>query len=354
MNDQGTNTDDVDFTELQREAETDKYTDPAPVTAAHVLRSGPVMLRTPQEMVLDAVEMVKHDLPSDASPEVQTVVAEILNLMEALLASAQPITRMAMAEFALHRVVKAPNDLTLAKKVLGNLRRNLGGSVGLWFTRVRIATPPHVDVVIGLTASVLIFGGLFLFTGFGVFRAIGLSPTIASDDFLQSLVWLGAVGAFGSVISILTRLNDFAKKAETSAWLDFMNGFFKPVIGLAAADLFFILIQSRMLPLDFTAATQTYAFVGIAFVAGFSERLFKDLVSIVERSVGAAGERGIEFQRTGAQSRAMREVRRDLSGRTEVSRAEIYDSVDLGDLDEVVEPQWDENARARSGGEDGL
>ena len=111
---------------------------------------------------------------------------------------------------------------------------------------------------------------------------------------------LGAVGAFGSVISILTRLNDFAKKTQSSALLDFMNGFFKPVIGLAAADLFFVLIQSDILPLAFTTTqAATYAYVAIAFVAGFSERLFKDLVSIVERSVGAAGERGVGLQQTG-------------------------------------------------------
>ena len=281
MNDIDTTIDDVDHTEMRPEN---------------------VTVRPAQQMVLAAVERANRELPPDATPEVQAVVAELLNLMESLLASAQPITRMAMAEFALHRVIKAPNDLTLAKKVLGNLRRNLGGSFGLWVTRIRIATPPHVDVIIGLIASVATFGGIFLFTRFSFIEAISPQQGAVTDDIVRNLLSLGAVGAFGSVISILTRLNDFAKKQDTSAWLDVMNGFFKPVIGLAAADLFYILIKAGVVPISFTADSATYMFVGIAFLAGFSERIFKDLVSIVEKSAAATGERAAEFQGVGDSS----------------------------------------------------
>jgi hypothetical protein len=96
-------------------------------------------------------------------------------------------------------------------------------------------------------------------------------------------------------------------------------------------------------PLDFASdETTRFALIGIAFVAGFSERLVHDLASIVERSIGAAGERGIELQRTGMSPAARAEIAEGLSGRTEVSRAEIYDSVDLNELDEAVNTTWEE------------
>lgn len=342
---QATETDEVNYGELQQELRTDRFVDPDPVTAAAVL-SGAAG-RTPLQILLDAVELAKRDLPPDASDEVQNAVADLLRLMEALLDSSRAVTRMAMAEFALHRLIKAPTDLTLARRVIKDLRSAAGGRTGLWFSRFRAATPPHVDVVMGLALSVAVFGGAYLAGGMSLFRMLGLSPQVAPNDFLERLIWLGAVGAFGSVISILTRLNQFAEQKSSRALLDFMNGFFKPVIGLASANLAFVLIESQLIPLSFQSEEATrFAMIGIAFVAGFSERLVKDLASIVERTIGAAGERGIEMQRTGAVEVASREIADGLSGRTEVSRADLYASLDVGDPDEQIHTEWEEDAPA--------
>jgi hypothetical protein len=293
--------------------------------------------------VLDAVELVREQLPAEASKEVQEAAVQILALMEPLQLSDYAETRLAMAELALHRLIKAPQDITLAKRLTANLRKQLGGRLGLWFTRIRVATPPHVDVLIGLAAAVVVFGGVFIFGAENLLRSIGVGRDLISDQDLQSLIWLGATGAFGSVISILIRLNDFAQMKDTSAWLHFLNGFFKPVIGLATADLAYVLIKSGFIPLSLPteAVEAAFAFMGIAFVAGFSERLVHDLASITERAIGAAGERAIEAQRVGPEAKRedeqRREIHADLSGSTEISRADIYESVDLDDLEETVE-----------------
>ncbi|UCF20763.1 MAG: hypothetical protein JSU87_04975 [Gemmatimonadota bacterium] len=333
--------DSVALDELKDDVETDVYVDEDPVRAVHVLANQGIAPPSPEQRVLDTVQLVKDQLPADASKEVQEETAKILALMEALLISPYAGTRLAMAEMALHRLIKAPQDTTLAKKVTANLRKQLGGRLGLWFNRVRVATPPHVDVLIGMVASIAVFGGLFIFGADRLLRAIGVSQQLIADQDLQNLIWLGATGAFGSVISILVRLNDFAKMQDTSAWLNVMNGFFKPVIGLATADLAYVLIKSQLIPLSFQDDYAKFAFMGIAFVAGFSERLVNDLASITERAIGAAAERGIEAQRVGPEAKQEEEQRReieaDLSGSTEIGRADIYESVDLDDLDEAVE-----------------
>lgn len=76
--------------------------------------------------------------------------------------------------------------------------------------------------------------------------------------------------------------------------LPVLIGAFKPLIGGAFGIFLFTLITSGLLPLqikdDATPINEWYALFGIAFVAGFSERLVKDIISQTETRVLATSE----------------------------------------------------------------
>ena len=333
--------DEVELDDLKGAIESEVFEDPNPVTAEEVIASGAVAELSPEQRHLRAVQYVKENMPLDASPEAQEQVARLLNLMEYLQLGVEAHSRLAVAELALQRLIEAPQDITLATRVIDDLHRKLGGRIQIWFFRLRIGTPPHIDVVIGLLLATLLLGVLIWWTGVGPLETLGqVEPGKEGFDALQffrHLIWLGAIGAMGSAVSIFVRLNEFVSPVQTNAYFHFLTGLFKPLIGFAAADLAYVLIKSQIVPLDFRDYS-AYAFVGIAFAAGFSERMVTDLVGIVERQVSIAGERGIEAQRAAAAaaSAELSEVEESLSGSTIIGVESVYEDVDLDELEEEV------------------
>jgi len=333
--------DEVQLDEFKDAIEGEIFEDPNPVTPEQVIASGAVLEPSPEKRHLQAVAYVKENLPLDASAEVQEQVARLLSLMEYLAKGVEAQSRMASAELALQRLIRAPQDTTLARRLIDDLHRKLGGRIGIWFFRLRIGTPPHVDVLMGLGLSVLLLAVLVVLTGIGPLETLEqkelVQTTFKGGQFLENLIWLGAIGAIGSAVSIFVRLNDFVTSKVTNAYFHFLTGLFKPLIGFAAANLAYVLIKSRIVPLEFDPLYSVYAFVGLAFVAGFSERLVTDLVGFVERQVDIAGERGIEAQRAAALGVAERaEIHESLSGSTKIETDSVYDDVDLDELEEQV------------------
>lgn len=93
------------------------------------------------------------------------------------------------------------------------------------------------------------------------------------------------IGAHGSALSIVVRLRDFSKRQPPM--MAFFTGLFKPFIGMSFAQLSYSLLKSGLLPISVPQSMWLYISVG--FLAGFSERLAKDLVAFGEQ----AGARGL-------------------------------------------------------------
>ena len=89
-----------------------------------------------------------------------------------------------------------------------------------------------------------------------------------------------ATGALGSFVSVIVRANQFINKHQQ---LDlFFVGFFRPIVGMAFACFLVAILESGIFSsvLSISAVKpdrMIYLYVAIAFVAGFSERLIKDL-----------------------------------------------------------------------------
>ena len=120
-----------------------------------------------------------------------------------------------------------------------------------------------------------------------------LSPPAISrydiDRTIALLVIVGAAGSLGSIISILTRIKEYENEKYSDTLLPVLIGAFKPLIGGASGIFLFTITSSGLLPLELKdnagSINEWYAFFGIAFVAGFSERLVKDIISQAEGKV---------------------------------------------------------------------
>lgn len=108
------------------------------------------------------------------------------------------------------------------------------------------------------------------------------------------LVLVGVAGSLGSIVSILTRIKEYENEKYTDTILPVLIGAFKPLIGGAFGIFLFALISSGLLPLqikdDVGLINEWYALFALAFVAGFSERLVKDIISQTENKVLPASE----------------------------------------------------------------
>lgn len=114
------------------------------------------------------------------------------------------------------------------------------------------------------------------------------------DRTIALLILVGFAGSLGSIVSILTRIKEYENEKYTDSILPFFIGAFKPLIGGSFGIFLFTLITSGLLPLQIedkaTPINEWYALFGIAFVAGFSERLVKDIISQTEKRVLATSE----------------------------------------------------------------
>ncbi|MEW6497142.1 MAG: hypothetical protein AB1589_32265 [Cyanobacteriota bacterium] len=119
-------------------------------------------------------------------------------------------------------------------------------------------------------------------------KTIAMSPDYFSTLVLLALV--GSAGALGSVISILTRIEEYQNKEYEDSILPMVIGACKPLIGASFGILLFTLSCSTMSPLQIsenanTENTRGFTFFSLAFIVGFSERFAKDIISRAESTV---------------------------------------------------------------------
>ncbi len=111
-----------------------------------------------------------------------------------------------------------------------------------------------------------------------------------------SLILLAvAMGALGSTISVIVRATTFIRQAQENDNDLFLTGFFRPFVGMSFAIFCVALVEAGIFSGIFDLTNRkdtdrTYFYVAIAFVAGFSERLVRDVVLKTEDTI--AGPNG--------------------------------------------------------------
>lgn len=144
---------------------------------------------------------------------------------------------------------------------------------------LRTDSPP-LQVVLGLGLMLLctaLVGGLaqwkLMHVEWTVFQ---LPPPL--------LILTALGGVVGSVASILVRIRDFDEAHDATPATLVLLGFSKPVVGACFALFVLAVLKAQLLPIQVPAAgaTESYFFLALSFVCGFSERFAQDLVAKVE------------------------------------------------------------------------
>ncbi len=124
-----------------------------------------------------------------------------------------------------------------------------------------------------------------------------------------NLIWVTSAGIIGSIISIMTRIEDFSNKKYNDPVIPFLIGAFKPIIGGGLGIFILFLVSSDFITIKGITDTTTsvpkveksatisatedgffskkLGFVlAVSFLIGFSERLAKDVLSKAEAILG--------------------------------------------------------------------
>ena len=104
------------------------------------------------------------------------------------------------------------------------------------------------------------------------------------------LLLVSSFGAFGSIISLFTRINDFEEKEYSDPLILLLTGAFKPLIGAIFGVLLCAVLKSGILTVQINPAPDQHRsdelfFCSLAFVIGFSERLAKDVIKRTENTL---------------------------------------------------------------------
>ena len=137
-----------------------------------------------------------------------------------------------------------------------------------------------IGVLFVAVAALATWGLLALF-GFGDLH----------DESVREFYAATAAGALGAVVSVLMRMSgrgDFAIDHELGRAGVLMVGAWRPLIGTVSGIVVYFLVQTPMLPLDEGSLTVPF-FVVIAFLAGFSERWTRIVLSGAMSTIAERG-----------------------------------------------------------------
>jgi hypothetical protein len=113
------------------------------------------------------------------------------------------------------------------------------------------------------------------------------------SESLQEFYAAAAAGGVGAVISVLMRMSGrgtFAIDHELSRREVMLVGAYRPLIGSVSGIVIYFIVQTPLVPIEASALTLPF-FVVVAFLAGFSERWTRLVLSGAMRTIGEHGDR---------------------------------------------------------------
>jgi hypothetical protein len=143
--------------------------------------------------------------------------------------------------------------------------------------------------------GMLLFGIVLVFAAAAATAAVlGLFEAWNRDsESIQEFYAAAAAGGVGAIISVLMRMSgrgSFAIDHELSRWDVMLVGGYRPLIGSVSGIVVYFLFQTPLIPIEDSALTLPF-YVVVAFLAGFSERWTRMVLSGAMRTVTDHGER---------------------------------------------------------------
>jgi len=257
----------------------------------------------------------KVSLKGNLSREVQEELAKLIILTgkaQVELKKDPPITSNRIAEVKsvleyLEFGIASLNDdkdyLPLARKLQFASKSRLRGkwfqclNIGdMFYYDVKVPTKVMIGVILSLPISLLLYGITHVTPIKGTIDYLLPRPSLSSTPSPSSkslettstvdfIFLIFMTGTMGGVISILYRLKDFddTKTQEyDDAFLPYLIGMIKPIVGGSFAFFVFLLLNSSISPLTIKGEEgtkgYTYSLLALAFIAGFSERFALNLI----------------------------------------------------------------------------
>jgi hypothetical protein len=175
---------------------------------------------------------------------------------------------------------------------------------------------PIYTVIRGLQASLiyLTVGGLLLFVlSSFLYSWSSVTPweQVITGPFFRLLtspvIVAATFGMLGAVVSVLLRLSEFENAARRSRAFLQITGVMLPVVGAVFASVTCALFASGMINFSFATGSaqnellnNTYFFIVIGFLSGFSERFTRGLLGTAENALIATRREAQTVQTDGA------------------------------------------------------
>ncbi|HAA14079.1 MAG TPA: hypothetical protein DCE41_21255 [Cytophagales bacterium] len=100
---------------------------------------------------------------------------------------------------------------------------------------------------------------------------------VFKDYELKEIIWVGIVGAQGSIVSILFRIRTLHEQSSNPGQKNgylFLNAFFRPFIGFSLAHVSYFMIKSGFIEITIgNNGEDLNTYLVIAFLTGFTERI---------------------------------------------------------------------------------
>jgi hypothetical protein len=233
------------------------------------------------ETSLDA--LVRQRLTSPLSDELQQELAQLLNLREEAANLLGPSAAQ-QVELGIVALLGDTPNLPFAQALRASVSARLSDRTRpLRLSALLRTDSPPMQVLFGLGALLLC---AVLLGGLAHWKLMSVDWTLFQLP--PSLLLLTALGGMvGSVASILVRIRDFdSARGATPASLVLL-GFSKPVVGACFALFVLSVLQAQLLPIQIPASGpgESYFFLALSFMCGFSERLAQDLVARLEEGL---------------------------------------------------------------------
>jgi hypothetical protein len=186
-----------------------------------------------------------------------------------------------------------PPQLAAAHGIRKNVEQTVGGnSLSVKLRR----NSPAANVMLGLVT--LLVGAPLLIASL-LLGLVVVQQYVTSGSWSLNLDWglvpvVALAGGLGGVVSILARVGQIADDRTTSAFVLYLTGLLKPIIGVAFAVFVYALLAAGLVTVGTLdpGKASPYFYAAIAFVAGFLEKLAPDLIDQVAKRVDPAKATG--------------------------------------------------------------
>jgi hypothetical protein len=237
-------------------------------------------------------DKINSALRADLDEAAQHELAELINLLPELEASPSPGQAMSAVDRAVSALLVKPPKVKVARSI----RRELQEQVDARNSPMQrlLFDSPAAMVMLGLATFALcaIVCALYLPHLFDLgllclFGCDGLDALPPGESVIMKniLVAVTLAGTLGSIVSILERVQKTGAFAEKGPLECFFTGLFKPMIGMVLGPVSFAIGHAGIVPIAVEMEKEIYFFPVLAFITGFSERFWRDLVRLVEHNL---------------------------------------------------------------------